>query len=73
MYFTIAIVMCMCVVDVTGNASGSEDDFDWQIEQQLPEDIGINTAVSLPLPSFTYGFASQYQGVFAKLQVKDCC
>ena len=69
-YYHYIVHVCMCV-DMEGNASESEDDFDWQMEQQLPEDEGMNTPVSLTLPSCAYGFATQYQGVFAKLQVKD--
>ena len=51
---------CACVNE-------EEEDFDWSIEQKLPEDkdtdkVSVDNTVH-------YGFANQYCGVLAKLQV----
>ena len=51
---------CACV-------NGEEEDFDWSIEQKLPEDqagdkLSLNNTVH-------YGFANLYCGVLSKLQV----
>ena len=51
---------CACV-------NSEEEDFDWSIEQKLPEDqagtkLSLNNTVH-------YGFANQYCDVLSKLQV----
>ena len=52
---------CTCIDD------GEEEDFDWSIEQKLPEEEATNK-ISLN-NSVRYGFANQYCGILAKLQV----
>ena len=48
-------------------ADVEDDDFDWSIEQSLPEED--TTVSSLLNNKVHYGFANQYSGILNKLQV----
>jgi len=46
-----------------------EEEFDWTIEQKLPEEDQTTDKTSLNNTAVHYGFANQHCGVLAKLQV----
>ena len=50
------------------SVNGEEEEFGWTIEQKLPEEDKSTDKTSLN-HTIHYGFANQYCGVLAKLQV----
>ena len=62
----------MLHADEHGGSSGdSDEEFDWEVEQVLPEEEGLpKITLSLTPNSSMYGFANQQQGVFTKLKVE---